>query len=478
MSKSRWIVIIVLCVFVSSMIASAATSVLPGSECVVRVQPVGDEIVYLEYGQVYEELGATAVIHAEGKEDTELPVKSEGEVDTAKVGTYQIRYTANYNGLIGTAYRHVCVVDTQPPVITLTADPEGTILPGETYTEAGYSASDDYDGDLTDRVRRIEKNGKVVYTVADTSGNVTVAERVIPYLDPVPPQLTLLGERRMMISSGGVYTEPGYTALDNCDGDITDAVTVSGSVNTNKPGFYTLTYSVSDGYGNVATTTRTVFVNAAGNDRVNDPSKGGKVIYLTFDDGPGPETPRLLDILEKYNVHVTFFVVNTDYIHYIERAAQDGHTVAIHTTTHVFKQIYASEEAFFTDLTTMQGIVEQYTGQKPMLMRFPGGSSNTISRFNKGIMSRLTVAVEEAGFSYFDWNVDSRDAGGAKTPEEVFNNVIRGVEKKDHSVVLMHDIKDYTVDAVEAIILWGLDNGYVFLPLDASSPGCHHDVSN
>ena len=114
-----------------------------------------------------------------------------------------------------------------------------------------------------------------------------------------------------------------------------------------------------------------------------------------------------------------------------------------------------------------------------MLLRFPGGSSNTISKdYSKGIMTRLAAAVTERGFTYFDWNVDSNDAGGAKTADEVFNNVIKGVKNKQNSVVLQHDMKSYSVDAVEKIIVWGLKNGYTFLPLDANSPTCHHGINN
>ena len=126
----------------------------------------------------------------------------------------------------------------------------------------------------------------------------------------------------------------------------------------------------------------------------------------------------------------------------------------------------------------MQDIIEQYTGIRTNLLRFPGGSSNKVSSSNKGLMTRLTKMVEELGFVYFDWNVDSMDAGGAKTAQQVFNNVTRGVQGKTNSVVLMHDIKGYTVDAIERIIVWGLQNGYTFLPLTENSPTCHHRINN
>ena len=93
-------------------------------------------------------------------------------------------------------------------------------------------------------------------------------------------------------------------------------------------------------------------------------------------------------------------------------------------------------------------------------------------------MTRLTEKLPQLGFRYFDWNVDSKDAGGAKTTEQVVANVIAGIGDKKVSVVLQHDLYGYSVDAVEQIILWGLENGYTFAPLTEGSPACQHDVNN
>jgi hypothetical protein len=112
-------------------------------------------------------------------------------------------------------------------------------------------------------------------------------------------------------------------------------------------------------------------------------------------------------------------------------------------------------------------------------MRFPGGSSNTVSKkHNKGIMTRLTQKVVELGFQYFDWNVDSDDAGGTNTSYGVYWNILEGVQKRATSIVLQHDIKSYSVDAVETILKWGLSNGYAFLPLTTNSPSFHHTINN
>ena len=114
-----------------------------------------------------------------------------------------------------------------------------------------------------------------------------------------------------------------------------------------------------------------------------------------------------------------------------------------------------------------------------MLMRFPGGSSNEVSiRSCEGIMTLLTQAVQDAGFQFFDWNVDSDDAGQAYRKKTVLANVKQGVADAGIGLVLQHDIHSYSVDAVEEIILWGLENGYDFLPLTENSPGFHHPLNN
>jgi len=441
----------------------------------------GPQYITLDYGSNYQEPGAKA-IYTVDKKNTEpvmVPVKISGEVDTSKIGEYQITYYAEQGEKTRTAYRRVRVVDTKVPVITLDVIPGSYTLPNHPYEEEGFNAFDEYDGDITNKVVSQEVDGEVIYTVSDSSGNTTTVTRPIYYFDPTPPELQLTGDRIIVLSTGDKFSEPGFTASDDCDGDLTAAVTVSGELNTDRAGTYTLTYSVTNAYGDTTTAERTVYVVAPYTPSGGSGNSGaGKVIYLTFDDGPSNHTARLLDILAKYNVKATFFVVNTGAISIISRAAAEGHTVAIHTATHNFDKIYASEEAYINDLETMQDIIYQHTGVKSMMFRFPGGSSNTVSRFNKGIMTRLTKLLPEMGYKYFDWNVDSNDAGGASSSAEVFNNVIRGVQQCKSAIVLQHDTQGFSVNAVEDIIVWGLSNGYTFLPLTYNSPGSHHGVNN
>ena len=438
----------------------------------------GQPEITLEYGEHYQEPGASARFYGSIllKEGREVDVSLDGRVDDQKLGTYTLQYTAKMKGWRGSAERTVHVVDTVEPQIILKSRIGSYVIPGLDYAEEGYVARDNYDGDLTDKVVRRETKYSVIYYVEDSSGNSTEVTRDIVYYDPIAPILTLQGDENITLTVGDQYQEPGYTASDNCEGDVTGRVTVSGSVNTYRAGTYKLTYTVQDSFGNTASATRTVKVKAKPKPATVTPS--GKVIYLTFDDGPGPYTRQLLDVLKKYNVKATFFVVNTKYVNLLSDIAAEGHSIGIHSATHTYSEIYASEEAYFEDLQKMQNIIEEKTGIKTTLLRFPGGSSNKVSSFNPGIMTRLTKAVEDMGYQYFDWNVSSGDAGGTKDTDQVFQNVISGVQKHNVSIVLQHDIKSYSVAAVERIIAWGLENGYTFCALDSSSPTAHHGVNN
>ena len=462
------------------LLAAAAAGFLYADDFRLAVEPRGEMEMLVPSGREFEDPGADVVLYDRwlfpyGLILTEVPVEMHSDMNSKVLGKYSVSYSAQIFGLSATAERSLRVVDTVSPVLTLISSGK-TILPGRPYEEEGYIAVDNFDGNLTDQVKRTVGLDTITYTVMDSSGNPTTAERKIPYFDPLPPDLVLEGEETIAIPCGTVYADPGYTATDNADGDMTEAVAVEGQVLWYQPGTYELVYTVADAFGNVTQKVRTVTVEAQSRPEVNWPK--GKVIYLTFDDGPGPYTGWLLDILRKYGVKATFFVTDSGYDAMMARIVKEGHSIGIHTMTHDYDTIYASEEAFFNDLAGMQDIIYRNTGVKTTLMRFPGGGSNVVSRYNEGIMTRLSQAVQDAGFQYFDWNVDSNDAGGALRAKTVAANVIGGADTHRVSVVLQHDIHAYSVEAVEDIIVWGLNNGYKFLPLKSDSPTMHHTVLN
>lgn len=381
----------------------------------------------------------------------------------------------------GVLERDVLYDNQIPPQLLLNGDGPINVEIGGAYTEPGYFAQDARGVELSHLVESHIEGDKLLYSVTDSLGNSTQISRNITYVDTTPPEITLKGGTEVHITAGTVYEEPGYTATDNADGDVTANVLVSGTVEKYKLGTYPITYTVCDSLGNQRTLERMVHVDAA--PQPEEVTPGGKVIYLTFDDGPGPYTEKLLDILSQYGVRVTFFVTNQDpdYQDVIGKAFSLGHSIAIHTYTHDFADVYSSEDAYFADLNKMQQIIVEQTGQETTLVRFPGGSSNTISaNYSTGIMTALAADLEAMGYQYFDWNVSSGDAGETTDTDAVANNVIGGIQSNEGEpcIVLQHDIKDFSINAVEQIINWGLENGYTFMPLESTSPAVHHPINN
>ena len=467
--------------FVAGILAGALilTMIVLHFGLALDVRLRGDETVQVECGTGWQDPGAEAIWSFLGM-GTHSDVYADVSVSTQIPHTHILWYRARFLWIEKMVTRTVTVVDTTAPQIVLKTDPNGYTLPGQPYEEEGFTATDLCDGDVTHLVQSVQIEDKIIYTVTDSAGNTAQACRTIVYNDPDAPQITLLGDSVVILTAGKTFTEPGYAAVDNCDGDVTAAVQVHGSVNIHQPGTYLLTYVVKDSWGNEASATRTVVVEPLRQPDVVEPE--GKVIYLTFDDGPSAHTDYLLDVLEKYNVKATFFVVDTagsKYRSVLKRIVEEGHAIGVHSLTHQYSQIYASKEAFFADFNKMRQIIYDETGVWTNLMRFPGGSSNGSSKqYCEGIMTELTKAVTDMGYYYFDWNVSSGDASGNISADAVYQNVINGIQKKDVSVVLQHDLWKFSVDAVERIIIWGLENGYTFLPLDESSPVCHHTVTN
>ncbi len=206
--------------------------------------------------------------------------------------------------------------------------------------------------------------------------------------------------------------------------------------------------------------------------------EASRKIYLTFDDGPSVNTDEILDILKEYDIKATFFVVGkTDagseaaY----KRIVEEGHTLAMHSYSHKYDEIYESKEAFVSDLTQLQEYLYGITGVWPRIYRFPGGSSNTVS---KADMSELIRYLTNMGIVYYDWNVASGDAvSRTLSVETIVENCMTGINKQSESVVLLHDAanKKTTVEALPVIIEQVLAQGdAVFLPITDETVPVQH----
>lgn len=209
---------------------------------------------------------------------------------------------------------------------------------------------------------------------------------------------------------------------------------------------------------------------------------GAKVIYLTFDDGPSANTVKILDILKRYNVKATFFVIKNDTYSYLyKRIVDEGHSIALHSYTHDYATIYRSTDAYFNDLNKISDFVYEKAGVRTRLVRFPGGSSNTVSRsYCRGIMSKLAGMLVDKGYVYFDWNGANNDATGQNLSVAQIRSAANSYGGVSPLIMLMHDAsaKSKTVEALPGIIEYYKSRGYYFLPLNENSPTAHHGIAN
>ena len=412
------------------------------------------------------------------KEDYTYETSS--NVNTKELGKYKVTYDIKYRFSNFHLEREVNVIDDVKPVITASLDKiERDYCTKKNKKDFTYKAIDNYDGDITDYVNPTEEEDKMILSVTDKSGNTETIEVPIDYGKKPSNVIKLSGDSTTYVKVNSTYTEKGATYYDGCGNKLNDKVNISGTVDTKKTGTYTITYSVADG----TKTTRKVEVYKesaySGGRSVVTGSGNGKILYLTFDDGPGVYTQKILNTLAKYNVKATFFVTNQfpGYVHLIKNEYQAGHAVAVHTYTHNYN-IYKSVSAYVNDFNKMNNVIEKYTGSKSRIFRFPGGSSNTVSRnYAKGVVKQIANKMTSDGYKYFDWDVSSGDASGASR-SKIYNNVVGGAKWCSKCVILMHDIKANTANELDNILNTLTSKGYRFGTLSTSSPTVHHTIAN
>lgn len=193
-------------------------------------------------------------------------------------------------------------------------------------------------------------------------------------------------------------------------------------------------------------------------------------VYLTFDDGPSVYTEELLDILAEYDVKATFFVTGKDKEKYADtyrRIVEEGHTLGMHSYSHEYSTIYASMENFQEDIELLRDFLYNETGVVSYFYRFPGGSSNQVSKTD---IHEMIDYLNAMGIRYFDWNVSSGDA--VRTPvssDQIVDRVMKQLPSHQVAVVLMHDAGDKrsTVNALGKLIeeIQGMDDGTEILPI-------------
>jgi len=198
-------------------------------------------------------------------------------------------------------------------------------------------------------------------------------------------------------------------------------------------------------------------------------------VYLTFDDGPSSNTGEILNILKRHNVHATFFVngpasENPGLEPLYKRIVDEGNAIGMHSYSHKYNEIYASKEAFETDLDKIHSLIYNETGVDTRLYRFPGGSGNAVSRLP---MSDFADILHARGYEYYDWNIYPGDNTGKSYPEEaIIEGVLGNIDEYRSAFILLHDAEnhDSTVDALPEIVEGLLAKNAQFCVIDGNTP--------
>ena len=407
-------------------------------------------------------------------------IQVDNQVDNGKLGKYQIHYSYQQKTYSLTVY----IDDMLAPQFEIQ---NKTILKNETIKpeELVKNIQDDSDTKVyfvKEYIFDEEKTYQVGVVVEDSYGNKTEKNAYIQVQnqDKQPPTVTGLTPITLLI---GDEIDLKKDVVVKDDHDESPLLTIDDSkLNIRQMGEYEVYYHVKDASGNEDTLIRKVEVLSQYDNR--EALKDGiKTCYLTFDDGPSSNTKEILDILDQYHIKATFFVTGTSPkdFHYIKEAYQKGHIIGLHTYSHDYEYIYSSLKNYISDLNKIKDVVYQQIGKNVDLIRFPGGSSNLVSKkYNEGIMTRLTKKVIDLGYQYYDWTSINGDGEGIKTVDGLIKKAKEEIGEQEDIMFLMHDsgTQENTVKALPAILDYLIEQGYVFQILDETSPTFHHHVQN
>ncbi len=208
------------------------------------------------------------------------------------------------------------------------------------------------------------------------------------------------------------------------------------------------------------------------------PDPEGRLVYITFDDGPSVYTDRILDILKEYGVKATFFVCGTgdkdeSLRSAYKRIVDEGHTIGMHSYSHVYSKVYGDLDLFQYDLDKIRNLIYNETGVVPKYYRFPGGSGNTIASLP---MDEYISVLYSQGMEYYDWNVYGGDSSGNRlSPSDIVKNTLDGVDRRKTAVILLHDTgsRKNTVEALPGILEGLKERGLEIKAIDDETPPLH-----
>ncbi len=465
----------------------------------INFKLIGDKVIYLNYGETYEEQGAVASFLG-----NELEVQIQDNINTNKDGRYVVYYKArNVFGIAKSLKRNVIIKDNEKTKITLKGDKTVVLGLDEEYVEPGYTASDNLDGDITDKVEvtdniDIKNYGEyeVVYKVTDSNNNTVSKTRKVIVKDMKAPIITLNGNSIIDVLLGEKYIEEGYNANDNIDGDITNKVEVINNINYKKLGNYQITYTVKDSHNNITTVKRTINVVKKlleykdEYDKIDNTERGWwsnnkfdhkrpsggadleelkkynayfmgpdeKVIYLTYDEGSNDTyLPEIVDVLDKNNVKATFFLcrnymlMNKDLI---KKMVDNGHLIGNHTFHHYEMPKLANRADFDKYIYEIRGVEETYK-------EITGKTMEKIYREPKGEWSyRSLKIVSDLGYKSFFYSADYLDYADDVSKEVALQKMLDRYH--NGAIYLFHPKNKGNLEALDDFIKKMKELGYKF----------------
>jgi len=465
----------------------------------INFKLVGERIIELSYGEKYIEQGAIATFLG-----NELDVKIQDNININEEGRYVVYYkTRNVFGIAKSIKRNVIVKDKELPKITLKGDNTIELGLDEEYIEPGYTAIDNVDGDITDKVEisnniDIKNYGeyKVIYKVTD-SNNLTIEKiRKVIVKDKKYPTITLKGNSIVDVLLGEEYIEEGFIAKDNIDGDITDKVEVSSNINYKKIGSYQITYTVKDSYDNITTIKRTVNVVKKlleykdEYDNIDNTSRGWwsinkfdyqrpsggasieelkeynayylgpdeKVIYLTYDEGSNDTyLPEIIDVLNKNNVKATFFLcrnymlMNKDLV---KKMVDNGHLIGNHTFHHYKMPTLADKKDFDKYVYEVRAVEETYK-------EITGKDMEKIYREPRGEWSyRSLQIVKDLGYKTYFYSAYYYDYAADLSKADALDKMMKRYH--NGAIYLFHPKNKGNLEALDDFIKQMKELGYRF----------------
>lgn len=201
-----------------------------------------------------------------------------------------------------------------------------------------------------------------------------------------------------------------------------------------------------------------------------------KIIYLTFDDGPGGKvTTEVLDILQKEKVPATFFLIGEQIKgqeETLKRMVDEGHSLGLHSMSHSKSKLYSSNEMFLKEMLDCQKTINEACGITPSILRFPFGCNNNSYHLKQTLVDLL----HENNLKIYDWNVDSTDGANHNASPSTY--IKRAKSDKSNIILLMHCgyMNKNSAKALPEIIKYYKDQGYTFKPISNDTDEMFHFI--